>query len=80
MNLFTEWTPTTITFAPDKDTYTKVTFNIGDFAGVVSIDNVSMKEVGTDVELIKNGDFENGSTVGWGSWTNAQGLGEGYAE
>ena len=45
-----------------------------------TIDNVSMKEVGTDVELIKNGDFENGSTAGWGSWTNAQGLGEGYAE
>jgi hypothetical protein len=39
-----------------------------------------MKEVGTDVELIKNGDFENGSTAGWASWTNAQGLGEGYAE
>ena len=80
MTLFTEWTPTTITFAPDKDTYTKVTFNVGDFVGVVSIDNVSMKEVGTDVELIKNGDFENGSTAGWNSWTNAQGLGEGYAE
>ena len=78
MNLFTEWTPTTIVFSPDKDTYTKVTFNVGDFVGVVSIDNVSMKEVGTDVELIKNGDFEDGTTTGWGSWTNAQGLGEGY--
>lgn len=80
MNLFTEWTPTTITFAPDKDTYTKLTFNIGDFAGTVSIDNVSMKEVGSDVELIKNGDFEDGSVSGWGSWTGAHGLGEGYAE
>lgn len=80
MNLFTDWTPTTITFVPDKDTYTKVTFNVGDFVGVVSIDNVSMKKVGSDVELIKNGDFENGLTTGWLSWTNAQGIGEGYVE
>ena len=80
MNLFTDWTPTTITFKPDKDTYTKITFNIGDFVGTVSIDNVSMKEAGSDVEMIKNGDFENGATTGWGSWTNAQGIGEGYAE
>ena len=80
MTLFTEWTPTTILFTPDKDTYTKVTFNVGDFVGVVSIDNVSMKEVGSDVELIKNGNFDDGSLAGWGSWTNAQGLGEGYAE
>ena len=80
MNLFTEWTPTTIVFSPDKDTYTKVTFNVGDFVGTVSIDNVSMKEVGSDVELIKNGNFDDGSIAGWGSWTNAQGLGEGYAE
>ena len=63
-----------------KDTYTKITFNIGDFVGVVSIDNVSMKEVGSDVELIKNGDFEDGSMAGWGSWTGAQNLGEGYVE
>ena len=80
MNLFTEWTPTTITFKPDKATYVKITFNIGDFAGTVSIDNVSMKEDGSDVELIKNGDFENGLTTGWNSWTNAQGIGEGYTE
>jgi hypothetical protein len=37
-----------------------------------------MKEVGSDVELIKNGNFDDGSITGWGSWTNAQGLGEGY--
>ena len=80
MNLFTEWTPTTITFEADKDTYTKITFNIGDFAGTVSIDNVSMKEVGSNVELINNGDFENGSISGWSSWTGAQGIGEGYYE
>ncbi len=79
MNLFTDWTPTVITFAPDKDSYTKITFNIGDFEGVVSIDNVSMKEKDTDVELIKNGDFESGLTTGWSSWSNAQGIGEGYA-
>lgn len=79
MNLFTDWTPTVITFTPDKDTYTKITFNIGDFEGVVSIDNVSMKEKDTDVELIKNGDFESGLTTGWSSWSNAQGIGEGYA-
>ncbi len=80
MNLFTDWTPTTITILPDKDTYVKLTFNIGNFLGTVSIDNVSMKEVGTDVELIKNGDFENGSTIGWSSWTGAHSIGEGYAE
>ena len=79
MNLFTDWTPTVITFTPDKDNYTKITFNIGDFEGVVSIDNVSMKEKDTDVELIKNGDFESGLTTGWSSWSNAQGIGEGYA-
>ena len=30
--------------------------------------------------LIKNGDFENGSTAGWSYRTNAPGLGEGYTE
>ena len=76
----TTWTPVTIKFAPDKDTYTRIMFNIGNFVGTVSLDNVSMKKTGSDVELIKNGDFENGLTTGWTSWTNAQGIGEGYAE
>lgn len=76
----TTWTPVTIKFVTDKDTYTRVMFNIGNFVGTVSLDNVSMKKTGSDVELIKNGDFENGLTTGWTSWTNAQGIGEGYTE
>ena len=47
---------------------------------MVSIDNLPKKEEFIDVELIKNGDFENGSTAGWSYWTNAPGLGEGYTE
>lgn len=77
ISLSTEWMSTTVEITPDKDTYTKMIFNIGNFAGVVSIDNISLKEKGTDVELITNGDFENGSIDGWSSWSNAQGLGEG---
>lgn len=75
----TEWTAKTyIINAGDVATFDKLTFNLGDFAGTLYLDNVSLKEVGSDVELISNGDFETGTTDGWSSWTNVQGLGEGY--
>lgn len=78
MSFFEEWTHTTIIFNSDSDLYNKLTFNFGDFAGTLYLDNVSLKEVGSDIELIANGDFEKGMTDGWNSWTNLPELGEGY--
>ncbi len=77
MSFTTDWTDLTMTFTPDSDDIDKITFNIGDFVGDITIDDVSFVQTGTDKELIANGDFENGQaaetvdgkTVGWTSWT-----------
>lgn len=75
----TEWTANTLIInAGDVAAFDKLVFNLGDFVGTLYLDNVSLKEVGSDLELISNGDFETGTTDGWSSWTNVQGLGEGY--
>lgn len=51
--------------------HTKLEFDLGACGGEVYIDNVSLKEKNTDVNLIANGDFEIPySTAGWSvsSW------------
>jgi len=80
MGFTTEWKSTTMTITPDKDVYDKLTFNLGDFIGTLYLDNVSLKEEDSDVELIVNGDFETGETTGWNSWSGVEKIGEGYAE
>ena len=85
MSLSKEWQEVTMTMKADKD-YDKFIFNIGDFVGQVYIDKLSLKEVGTDIELVKNGDFEEGHTNGWNGWGSSSTPyylsedGEGYTE
>jgi GH35 family endo-1,4-beta-xylanase len=57
-------------------------FNFGQYAGTVFIDDISLKKVGTNVDIIAGGNFENGIS-GWFGWgnnsTRAQSAeGEGY--
>ena len=74
-----------MTMKADND-YERFTFNIGDFVGQIYIDKLSLKEVGTDIELVKNGDFEEGHTNGWNGWGSSSTPyylsedGEGYTE
>lgn len=72
MSVQTEWTEKTFIITPSTDTYDRLLFNYGDFIGTIYIDNISLKEVGSDVELIKNGDFEEGHTKGWGAWSSGK--------
>ena len=85
MSLSKEWKEITMTMKADKD-YDKFIFNIGDFVGQIYIDKLSLKEVGTDIELVTNGDFEEGHTNGWNGWSSSSTPyylsedGEGYTE
>ena len=77
MSFSTEWKEITMTVKPDKDIYDKLTFNFGDKAITLMLDDVSFTEKGSDVNLIKNGDFENQSTEGWSSWSGFEKIGGG---
>lgn len=72
MSVQTEWTEKTFIITPSIDIYDRLLFNYGDFIGTISIDDISFKEVGSDVELIQNGDFEEGHTNGWGAWSSGK--------
>lgn len=76
-----EWNKSTVTFTPSEAIFDKFTFNFGTFNGTISIDNVELKEVGSDVNLMVNSDFEAGNINGWQSWNGYESLsalGEGY--
>lgn len=82
MTFNTEWTETSFTIIPDKDVYDRLVFNYGDFEGTLYIDDISLREVGSPIELIDNGHFEEGHLDGWGSWYSDSYMlsdyGEGY--
>lgn len=77
MSFTTEWKETVMSIYANADVYEKLTFNFGDKAITLMLDNVSLIENGTTEELIPNGDFENGETNGWTSWTDLQSVGMG---
>ena len=82
MSFFKEWQEVTLVLEPEKD-YNAIIFNIGDFVGQLYIDKLSLKEVGSDVELVSNGDFEDDNTYGWNGWGSSTPYylsenGEGY--
>lgn len=77
MSFTTEWKETVMTITPDKDIYDKLTFNFGDKAITLMIDNVTFTEEGSDVNLIQNGDFEDQKTTGWSSWSQLEKIGVG---
>jgi hypothetical protein len=77
MGFTTEWKETVMTITPDKDIYDKLTFNFGDKAITLMLDNVTFTEEGSDVNLIQNGDFEDQKTTGWSSWTQLEKIGVG---
>ncbi|RXK81184.1 endo-1,4-beta-xylanase [Filimonas effusa] len=65
-----------------KNDRNRFVISFGDFAGKVSIDNVTLTPAGSVVSVIPNGGFENGAN-GWAGWGNnssrgLSALGEGY--
>lgn len=78
----TQWSEVSITFQTEKTNIDKFTFNFGDFAGTIFIDDCKLVETGMRDNLIANGDFEAQHKDGWQSWGNYETLsekGEGYA-
>jgi len=51
--------------------HTKLEFDLGACGGEVYLDNVSLKEKDTDVNLIANGDFETEGIAGWAGVSNS---------
>lgn len=74
MAFTTEWKETKMEITPDKDVYDKLTFNFGDKAITLMLDDVSLTEAGSDVNLIANGDFENQLCEGWSSWSGLESV------
>lgn len=82
MSFYKEWQEVTLVLEPEND-YNAIIFNIGDFVGQLYIDKLSLKEIGSDVELVSNGDFEEDNTYGWYGWGSSTPYylsenGEGY--
>lgn len=78
----TSWTKNTVTFTPNKDIFDKFTFNFGDFAGTIFLDDVKLVASDSDANLIANGDFEAAHIDGWDSLEGYESLsadGEGYS-
>lgn len=64
------WRSQTISFQAEFP-HTQLEFCFGTYAGtVLRFDNFSLKELGSDTELIENGDFSEGHMHGWSkpSW------------
>ena len=84
VNFSTEWTKITKTLTPSTDDVNKIVFNFGDFEGSLFIDDISLTESGSTLNLINNGSFEDGHVDGWAYWTPGQYYslsedGEGYS-
>lgn len=71
-----EWAEVSLKFTPSHAQVDKLTFNFGDFEGVISVDNVKLTASGSDENLIPNGDFKNTDISGWNSYSNYQSLSE----
>lgn len=81
LSISKEWNEVSVTFTPGEAVFDKFTFNFGTFVGTIFVDNVSLKETGSDVNLITNSDFEAGYLDGWQSWNGYESIsamGEGY--
>lgn len=69
-NITTSWKKSqTVTIRYNNNTYSfdKLAFNIGTFQGSIYIDNVSVKQRDSSVELVKEGTFDKGTWDGWSS-------------
>lgn len=62
----TEWDTYTWEFNA-AFTHDKLQFVFGKHGGTIAFDNLILVKVGTDVNIINNGDFAEASTNGWGS-------------
>lgn len=59
---------TTLTWVFDANfPHDKLQFVFGKFSGTVGFDNLSVVKTGTTDELVKNGDFAEEKTAGWGN-------------
>ena len=59
LNLTTEWTEVSSKFSVSNDGLDKITFNIGQFAGTIEIDDVVLTKDGSTENLIANGKFDD---------------------
>ena len=80
-----DWQSVDITTQVTAATRNKLIISLGKYVGTFYIDNVSLCPLSSGVagsNLISNGDFETGSTSGWGGWGGAtygvSAYGEGY--
>ena len=71
-NITTGWTTKTITIRPNGTNFNLIAFNLGRLGNnsSVYIDNISLKQNNSNVELIENGDFETDNLQRWGIKTN----------
>ena len=83
----TEWSPATLTFTPEVEGADRFILNFGNYPsdGRIQLDDIVLSEDGEDVNLVKNGDFEEGHADGWAYWTPGTNyaisqLGEGYVK
>lgn len=58
------WEAINIDFTPNSDC-SRLLFNFGKFGGDLWFDDMVLVESGSDVNLIKNGDFEGSELTGW---------------
>ena len=77
MSFSTEWKQVEVTINPDQDVYQRLTWCFGDKAITLMLDDVSLTEKGSEVNLITNGDFEGQTTEGWSSWAGYEKIGAG---
>lgn len=77
MSFTTEWKEVSFDVKPDQEGYQRLTWNFGDVAITLMMDDISFTEKGSDVNLIANGDFEGQTTEGWASWSGYEKIGPG---
>lgn len=64
----TSWAPVNFSFTSQHDQGNKIGINFGNTAGLIYIDDISLVEEGSDINLIANGDFEQPLASCWQAW------------
>lgn len=67
-NVGTSWAPVNFSFTSQHAQGNKVGINFGNTAGLIYIDDISLVEEGSDINLIANGDFEQPLASCWQAW------------
>ena len=68
VSVTTSWQSYDATVTCSSSTRQQLNISMGEFAGTLYIDNISLTPVSGGSSLISNGDFENGTISGWYGW------------